>query len=190
MYTLYYAPGTASMVVHLALLEIGAPYRLELVDFDAKAQRSPEYLRLNPGGTVPTLIVDGRPLTESAAQLIVLADRHPEKKLAPPAGTPERDALVSMGRLSQQSAGRDVPLLVLPAGSRRARARARRARGAATADRKQLGPARCASRRPRALHARPRILRRRSLRDDADALVAPNAASRHRMAGDSSARLT
>jgi len=92
MYTLYYAPGTASMVVHLALLEIGAPYRLELVDLDAKAQRRPEYLRLNAGGTVPTLIVDGRPLSESAAMLIVLADRHPEKKLAPSAGTPERDA--------------------------------------------------------------------------------------------------
>ena len=44
VYTLYYAPGTASMVVHLALLEIGAPYRLELVDLDASRERDPAYL--------------------------------------------------------------------------------------------------------------------------------------------------
>ena len=91
MYTLYYSPGTASMVVHLALLEIGAPYKLELVDFSAQAQRSPEYLKLNPQGVVPTLIVDGRALVESAALLLVLADRHPESRLAPALGTAQRE---------------------------------------------------------------------------------------------------
>lgn len=91
MYTLYYSPGTASMVVHLALLEIGAPHRLELVDFDAQAQRSPDYLKLNPRGVVPTLLIDGRALSESAALLMVLAERHPESKLAPAPGTPARD---------------------------------------------------------------------------------------------------
>ena len=40
MYTLYYSPGTASLAVHLALLEIGTPHRLELVDIDRQAQRS------------------------------------------------------------------------------------------------------------------------------------------------------
>lgn len=92
MYTLYYSPGTASMVVHLALLEIGAPYRLQLVDFSAGAQRDPRYLELNPEGTVPTLLIDGKPVTESAALLMILAERHPESRLAPDPGTPERDA--------------------------------------------------------------------------------------------------
>ena len=92
MYTLYYSPGTASMAVHLALLEIGAPYRLELVDFERGAQRSAEYLRLNPQGKVPTLIVDGQPYHEVAALLLMLADRHPEAKLAPPPATPQRNA--------------------------------------------------------------------------------------------------
>lgn len=90
MYTLYYSPGTASMVVHLALLEIGAPHRLVKVDFDADAQHSPEYLRLNPRGQVPTLLVDGKPYFESAALLMILAERHPEAKLAPPVGSPLR----------------------------------------------------------------------------------------------------
>jgi glutathione S-transferase len=92
MYTLYYSPATASMVVHQALLEIGADYKLELVDFDKDAQHSAEYLKLNPGGKVPTLLIDGKPVYESAALLTILAERHPEAKLIPPVGTPERDA--------------------------------------------------------------------------------------------------
>ena len=92
MYTLYYAPGTASMVVHLALLETGAPHELRLVDLDASAQRDPDYLKLNPRGVVPTLVVDGKPLAESAALLMLLAERHPDSSLAPAPGTPERAA--------------------------------------------------------------------------------------------------
>jgi glutathione S-transferase len=91
VYTLYYSPGTASMAVHLALLEIGAPYQLELVDFENKSQRSESYLRLNPHGQVPTLVIDGVAYTESAALLMMLADRHPEAKLAPPPATAQRN---------------------------------------------------------------------------------------------------
>ena len=87
MYTLYYSPGTASMVVHLALLEIGAPHRLEKVDFGEDAQHRPEYLRLNPRGQVPTLVIDGKPYFESAALLMILAERHPEAGLAPAVGS-------------------------------------------------------------------------------------------------------
>ena len=75
MYTLYYSPGSASMVVHLALLEIGAPHKLELVDFDTDAQHSAAYLKLNPQGVVPTLVIDGKAMTESAALLMILSER-------------------------------------------------------------------------------------------------------------------
>jgi len=92
MYTLYYVPGSASMVVHQALLEIGVPYRPEMVDLEKNAQRSPEYLRLNPMGKVPTLVIDGKPYFESAALLMILAERHPEAKLAPPPGSELRAA--------------------------------------------------------------------------------------------------
>ncbi len=91
MYTLYYSPGTASMAVHLALIEIGAPFRLEQIDFEHQAQRSEAYLRLNPQGQVPTLIIEGLAYTESAALLMMLADRHPEARLAPLPGTPSRN---------------------------------------------------------------------------------------------------
>jgi glutathione S-transferase len=92
MYTLFYSPGTASMAVHLALLEAGAPYELKLVDLSKREQRSAEYLRLNPLGQVPTLLVDGQPYTESGALLMLIADRHPEARLAPPPGSVQRQA--------------------------------------------------------------------------------------------------
>lgn len=92
MYTLYYSPGSASMVVHLALLEINAPHQLKLVDFSANAQRDPAYLKLNPQGVVPTLVIDGRAVTESAALLMLLAERHPQSGLAPQVGSPQREA--------------------------------------------------------------------------------------------------
>jgi|SRR5579862_1969295 len=88
MYTLYYSPGSASMVVHLALLEIGAAYELRLVDFAKREQTDAAYLRLNPNGTVPTLVIDGTARSESAALLIMLAQRHRGAALIPPAGSP------------------------------------------------------------------------------------------------------
>jgi glutathione S-transferase len=91
MYTLYYSPGTASMVVHLALLEIGVDYQLRNVNIEQGQQHSTDYLKLNPGAKVPTLLIDGRAVYESGALLIVLAERHPEAKLSPPPGTPERE---------------------------------------------------------------------------------------------------
>jgi len=90
VYTLYYSPGTASMVVHLALLEIGVPFRLVKVDFDRDEQHGAEYLKLNPRGQVPTLLIDDKAYFESAALLMILAERHPEARLAPPPGSPLR----------------------------------------------------------------------------------------------------
>ncbi|OON61117.1 glutathione S-transferase [Massilia sp. KIM] len=90
MYALYYSPGTASMVIHALLRETGAPFTLQPVDFERKAQHGADYLRLNPAGMVPTLIVDGAPVQESAALILLLAERHPEAQLAPPPGDPSR----------------------------------------------------------------------------------------------------
>ncbi|WP_300621718.1 glutathione S-transferase [Dokdonella sp.] len=90
MYILYYSPGTASMAVHQTLIEIGAPHELRKVDIDAGEQKQADYLRLNPNGTVPTLVVDGAPTYECLALLLLLAERHPEAALAPAPGTPAR----------------------------------------------------------------------------------------------------
>jgi glutathione S-transferase len=92
MYTLYYSPGSASMPVHLMLLECDAAHVLERVDLEAGQQRSAEYLALNPNGVVPTLLVDGVPHGEAAALVMLLAERHPDATLAPLPGSAERPA--------------------------------------------------------------------------------------------------
>lgn len=90
MYTLYYSPSTASMAVHWMLIELAMPFELVLVDIKAKAQKSPEFLRLNPSGHVPVLVIDGVPYSECAALLMLLAERHPAANLSPAVGTAER----------------------------------------------------------------------------------------------------
>jgi glutathione S-transferase len=92
MYQLYYSPSTASLAVHWMLIEIGAPFELVLTDIETKAHKQPDYLKLNPSGVVPTLIVDGAPVCECAAILMLLAERHADKGLAPAAGVPGRAA--------------------------------------------------------------------------------------------------
>ena len=87
-YRLHYAPDNASLIVRLALEELGRPYETVLVDRRAKAQRSPAYLALNPAGRIPTLETPDGPISETGAILLWLADRH--GALAPAAGDPAR----------------------------------------------------------------------------------------------------
>ena len=88
--TLYGSRSTASLVVHWLLVELHIPHTLHLLDFDKNEQKSPEYLKLNPAGVVPTLILDGQAITEAPAIVMHLADSHPQADLVPAPGSPER----------------------------------------------------------------------------------------------------
>ena len=92
MYSLYYSPGAASLVVHWLLIELGVPHQLHKLDLQAGQQKRPEYLALNPNGVVPTLVIDGQPMHEAAAMLLWLADRHADAGLAPAVSDPRRGA--------------------------------------------------------------------------------------------------
>jgi glutathione S-transferase len=94
MLTLYYSPGSSSMATHIALNEIGAPFELKLTALHESENRRPGYLAVNPEGKVPTLMIDGRALTEVAATLWYLARRHPEAGLLPQHGDSEEEARV------------------------------------------------------------------------------------------------
>jgi len=93
MLTLYFAPGASSFAPHIALYEIGVPFERKPMSFKQNDMRSPKFLALNPEGKVPTLIVDGRPLTEVAAILFYLARRFPDAGLLP-SGDIEAEAQV------------------------------------------------------------------------------------------------
>jgi glutathione S-transferase len=90
-YILYGELGSGAGIVECALGSLGVTYELRQVSLDAQQQRSEEYARLNPQRKLPTLITpDGETLTESAAILLVLDERHRTHGLFPAPGTPER----------------------------------------------------------------------------------------------------
>lgn len=87
---LYYYPGNANLAPHVLLEEAGCEVELVLVDRAARAQKSPEYLRLNPNGRIPTLVCGDLVVFEAAAICVHIAEQHPEARLIPPLGALQR----------------------------------------------------------------------------------------------------
>lgn len=88
--TLYRAPATRSFTALWMLEELGVAYRSEVVD-----RSSPEYLKLNPSGMVPTLVDGEAVVREAPAICIYLADRYGYGELAPEIEDPARGAYLS-----------------------------------------------------------------------------------------------
>lgn len=89
---LYYSPGACSLSPHIALREAGLSFDLMKKDLHSqKLEDGSDFRDINPKGYVPALILDdGQVLTEGPAIVQYIADRVPEKQLAPLAGTMER----------------------------------------------------------------------------------------------------
>jgi glutathione S-transferase len=89
---LYYSPGACSLSPHIVLREAGLEFEPVLASTKThKLQDGTDYYTINPKGYVPLLELDGgERLTEGPAILQYIADRAPEKKLAPAYGTMER----------------------------------------------------------------------------------------------------
>ena len=84
MLKLHYHPlSTYSRRVRIACLEKGLEVELVELDMAKGAHRSPDYLRLNPYGRVPTLEEDGFVLYESTAILGYLEETRPAPPLVP-----------------------------------------------------------------------------------------------------------
>ena len=90
-YKLFWSALSGSFAPHAVLEELGVDYELQWVDFEGQEHKKSEsYLKLNPNGLVPAMVVDGKPMYESAGMVMYLADRHPEAGLCPKASDPER----------------------------------------------------------------------------------------------------
>jgi glutathione S-transferase len=90
MMQLYWCPRTRSFSALWLMEEAGVPYERMLIDISKGAQKTPEYLAINPMGKVPALKDGDATLAEAAAICSYVAERHPEAKLAPPPGDPKR----------------------------------------------------------------------------------------------------
>ena len=72
--------SSASRRVRLCLEEKGLAYEGHVVDMAAMEHHSPEYLKINPLGVIPTLIHDGRPLHESGTICEYLDETFPDRR--------------------------------------------------------------------------------------------------------------
>jgi glutathione S-transferase len=93
---LYYTPGACSLSPHIALAEAGLPYDLVKVDLRAKKlENGDDYLKVNPKGQVPALVLDnGELVTEGPVIVQRIADAVPAKNLAPSRDSGERYKLL------------------------------------------------------------------------------------------------
>ncbi len=80
---LYYAPGTISIAVAIALEETGLPYTTEALDFNKPEAYRPQLMSVNPKGRVPVLETSHGLLTETGALLDYVADLAPPASLKP-----------------------------------------------------------------------------------------------------------
>lgn len=87
-YQLYHAADTRSFRALWALEEVGATYDLHLLPFPPRV-KAPDYLGINPLGTVPLLIDGSARMVESVAICQYLAARHPDCNLAVAPGSPD-----------------------------------------------------------------------------------------------------
>ncbi len=75
--------STFSRKVRVAMAEKGIVCDKIIVDLMKGEQHNPDYLKLNPHGRVPTLLVDGAPIYESTAIIEYLEEVHPAPPLLP-----------------------------------------------------------------------------------------------------------
>lgn len=111
-YRLHYAPDNASLVIRLALEELGMPYDTVLVDRSAEAQDSTEYRALNPNGLIPVLETPDGSMFETAAILLWLADRH--GALAPPVDGDQRAGFLKWLFFASNTLHADMRMLFYP----------------------------------------------------------------------------
>ena len=90
MMKLYWSPRSRSFTALWLMEETGRPYERVLTDITSGAQKTPEYLAINPMGKVPALQDGDATMAEAAAICAYVAERYPEAKLAPALGDPRR----------------------------------------------------------------------------------------------------
>lgn len=89
---LYFSPGACSLSPHIALLEAGLPFTLEMASTKThQLKDGTDFYTINPLGYVPVLELDnGQRLREGPAIVQYIADQAPASKLAPANGSFER----------------------------------------------------------------------------------------------------
>lgn len=81
--TLAYCPVACSLVPYILLTEAGVAFDTLDVNLWKDENLSPDFLKINPKGKVPALIIDGEVLTENVAIQVWIAQQFPQARLMP-----------------------------------------------------------------------------------------------------------
>jgi glutathione S-transferase len=80
----YMTPGSCSTGIHILLETLELPFEVWIINIPAGDHLRPEYLKINPRGSIPTLVLDnGRALTDFKSIALWLAETYPRGKLLP-----------------------------------------------------------------------------------------------------------
>lgn len=107
MMDFYMTPGSCSTGIHILLEELDLVFNAHIVNLPAGDQNKPEFLAINPKGTIPVLVRDdGTALSEFQAIAWWLALTHAKANLLPEDPGQQADVLEIMsyavGTLHQQ----------------------------------------------------------------------------------------
>lgn len=124
---LYYAPGACSLSPHIVLREAGLSFEMAAVNLrTGKLADGSDFKAINSKGYVPMLeLDDGQRLTEGPVIVQYIADRAPEKKLAPAAGTMARYRLMEWLSFTNSELHKSFSPLFMPGTSEDAKAQSR-----------------------------------------------------------------
>jgi glutathione S-transferase len=81
MLTLHYSPGACSMVPHILLIETGLAFEKVLTSTSDGTTKSDAWIKINPKGRVPVLLIDEDILTEVPAISSFISSQKPELNL-------------------------------------------------------------------------------------------------------------
>ncbi|MCJ8299413.1 MAG: glutathione S-transferase family protein [Pseudomonadales bacterium] len=86
----YYNPMSRAVTTDWMLKERDVQHQQILIDFTTGENNSSDFRKINPMGKLPVLVDDGIVVTEVAAICAYLADKFPQKRLAPEIGSLDR----------------------------------------------------------------------------------------------------
>ncbi|MCO1337053.1 glutathione S-transferase family protein [Microbulbifer sp. OS29] len=86
----YFNPMSRAVTTDWMLKELDVQHEQILINFTSDENKLPEFREINPMGKLPTLVDGDVVVTEVAAICAYLADKFPEKKLAPEIGSVDR----------------------------------------------------------------------------------------------------
>lgn len=80
----YMTPGSCSTGIHILLETLELPFEAWIINMPAGEHLRPDYLKINPRGTIPTLVPDNEaPLTDFKSIALWLAQKYPRARLLP-----------------------------------------------------------------------------------------------------------